>query len=220
MSEKPAPTKRDPNTLPVYVRPGDDPDRAVAETAAGGIASNARTMQMFGNGGMFGPDELSLTGCIEALRNGAQAVHGGDLAGAETMLTAQAVALDSIFGALAQRAALNLGESLEATERYMRLALKAQGQCRATLETLAAIKNPPVVFARQANINNGGQQQVNNGAPGAGQDTAHAANKPTALTGLLEASDGKWLDPGATRAAGGADPELATVGEVNRPAQR
>jgi len=32
-----------------------------------------------------------------------------------------------------------------------------------TLETLATIKNPPVVFARQANVNNGGQQ-VNNGA--------------------------------------------------------
>jgi hypothetical protein len=31
-------------------------------------------------------------------------------------------------------------EYLDATDRYLRLALKAQGQCRATLETLAAIK--------------------------------------------------------------------------------
>jgi hypothetical protein len=37
----------------------------------------------------------------------------------------------------------------------MRLALKAQSQCRATLETLAQIKNPPVVLARQANIAQG-----------------------------------------------------------------
>jgi hypothetical protein len=44
------------------------------------------------------------------------------------------------------------------------MALKAQNQCRMSLETLATIKKPPVVFARQANINNGGQQQVNNGA--------------------------------------------------------
>ena len=29
-------------------------------------------------------------------------------------------------------------------DRYMRLALKAQAQCRATLETLATVKNPPV----------------------------------------------------------------------------
>jgi hypothetical protein len=60
----------------------------------------------------------------------------------------------------------------------MRLALRAQGQCRATLETLAAIKNPPVVFARQANINNGGQQQVNN-AP-APTDTP-ASSQPGAI---------------------------------------
>ena len=45
----------------------------------------------------------------------------------------------------------------------MRLSLKAQGQCRATLETLAVIKNPPV-FAHQANIAHG-PQQVNNTRP-------------------------------------------------------
>jgi hypothetical protein len=43
----------------------------------------------------------------------------------------------------------------------MRLALKAQSQCRATLEALANIKNPPVVIARQANFA-AGPQQVNN----------------------------------------------------------
>jgi hypothetical protein len=43
----------------------------------------------------------------------------------------------------------------------MRLALKAQGQCRATLETLAVLKNPPTVFAKQANIAAGAQQVTN-----------------------------------------------------------
>jgi len=61
---------------------------------------------------------------------------------------------------------------LSAMETYLRLALKAQAQSRATLETLAAIKNPPVVFARQANINHGGQQQVNNGTAPAGERAA------------------------------------------------
>ena len=42
----------------------------------------------------------------------------------------------------------------------MRLALKAQAQCRATIETLAVLKNPPVVYARHADV--AGQQQVNN----------------------------------------------------------
>lgn len=53
---------------------------------------------------------------------------------------------------------------MEAMEPYMRLALNAQGQCRATIDTLAAIKNTPVVFARQANLSNW-PQQVNKGAP-------------------------------------------------------
>jgi hypothetical protein len=52
-------------------------------------------------------------------------------------------------------------ERLDVAERMMRPGLKAQGQSRATLETLAAIKNPPMVFARQANIVHGPQQVSN-----------------------------------------------------------
>jgi hypothetical protein len=47
-------------------------------------------------------------------------------------------------------------------EAFMRMALRAQAQCRTTLETLANIKNAPVVFARQANVTTG-PQQINNG---------------------------------------------------------
>ena len=46
----------------------------------------------------------------------------------------------------------------------LRLALKAQSQCRATVETLAEIKNPAVIYARQANVTTGPQQE-NNGVP-------------------------------------------------------
>ena len=53
-------------------------------------------------------------------------------------------------------------EYLPAAETYLRLALKAQAQCRATVEALAEIKNPrPVAFVKQANIAQG-PQQVNN----------------------------------------------------------
>jgi hypothetical protein len=51
----------------------------------------------------------------------------------------------------------------------MRLALKAQSQCRATLETAAAMKNSqPVAFVRQANVAHG-PQQVNNSAANSGE---------------------------------------------------
>lgn len=59
------------------------------------------------------------------LRAMAKAVHAGDLRGAESTLTAQAAALNSIFTELARRAACNMGEYMGAMEKYMRLALRA-----------------------------------------------------------------------------------------------
>ena len=97
------------------------------------------------------------------MRNATQAVQAGNLSGLEATLTAQAVALNAIFNEMARRAALNMGEYIDATEVYLRLGLKAQAQCRATLQTLFEMKNPqPIAFVKQANIANG-PQQVNNG---------------------------------------------------------
>jgi len=118
------------------------------------------TVASFSN--VFGDADLGAL--IGELQKQAKRVHGGDLKRAESMLMTQAHTLDAIFNELARRSALNMGEYINAAERYMRLALKAQSQCRATLETLSTIKNPPVVFAKQANIANG-PQQVNNGQP-------------------------------------------------------
>ncbi len=92
----------------------------------------------------------------------------------------------------------------------MRLALKAQSQCRATLETLATIKNPPVVFARQANIANG-PQQVNNGTAA----PARAENATITPNGLLETHPVTRLDTGTAGTAGGGDPALAAVGAID-----
>jgi hypothetical protein len=110
-------------------------------------------------------DTHDVNALADELARQIEAVNGGDLRRAEGMLIAQAHALDNIFSNLARRAT---GQSyLTQWEAYMRMAMKAQNQCRMTLETLAAIKNPPVVFARQANIAHG-PQQVNNGpAPAA-----------------------------------------------------
>ena len=105
---------------------------------------------------------------------------------------------------------MNMDEYIEATERYMRLALKAQGQCWATLETLAAIKNPPVVFARQANFANG-PQQVNN-------DPLRAEIPEPPPTKLLAGNidGGTQMGTGATTAATRGDPAMATLDTNNR----
>ena len=93
-----------------------------------------------------------------------EAVGRGQMGRPEAMLVAQAHVLDEIFNHLSRKAHGNMAAGyLDAFERYLRLALKAQSQCRTTLESLAEIKNPrPVAFVRQANIANG-PQQVNNG---------------------------------------------------------
>jgi hypothetical protein len=76
-------------------------------------------------------------------------VAGGDLSRAENILLYQAHTLDFLFSELAQQA--HCQQQMPNYEAFMRMALKAQNQCRMTLETLANIKNPPVVFAKQAN---------------------------------------------------------------------
>jgi hypothetical protein len=202
---------------------GGDPIEAgqlVANLAAEGLCTNAVLMRNFSTS-ITG--EIGITEAMNALRESVASVSKGDQSPYETMLLGQAAALNAIFAELARRASLNMGEYMDATDRYMRLALKAQGQCRATLETLAAIKNPPLVYARQANINNGGQQQVNNGTASPAQTErpfARAGGIASEPNRLLEANDGERLDAGAQGAAGKTHQDLAPVGTLDRTEKR
>jgi len=107
--------------------------------------------------------ELDLNSLVTRLGEQVSAVQAGDLGRAEEMLVAHAHTLDMLFHLLVRRSVRNLDAGhAEAGDAYMRFALRTQSQCRATLETLAVVKNPPSVsFVRQANIANG-PQQVNN----------------------------------------------------------
>ncbi|MBS1139227.1 MAG: hypothetical protein H6R13_680 [Proteobacteria bacterium] len=167
----------------------------------------AFTTQAFSR--VFGDSDLQ--SLVNELGNQIDKVKTNDLSRAESLLITQAHTLDAIFNELARRAAMNMGEYIKATDTYLRLAFKAQSQCRATLETLATIKNPPVIFARQANISNG-PQQVNNGAPHA----PAREEKTIEHNELLEAHHGQRLDTGTTGAAIGTDKELETVGAIDR----
>ena len=156
--ELPLPKSRQ---LEIQTAAGKSKERLMADVITSGVATNAITASRFVN---VEVGEVSLTEMVASIRDLGDAINRGDLTRCEAMLGAQAVALNAMFAELARRATLQFGSYPETMERYMRLALKAQAQSRATVETLAAMKNPPVVFARQANINHGGQQQVNNGA--------------------------------------------------------
>jgi hypothetical protein len=159
-------------------------------------------------------EELDVGALVASLEVSIQDLVAGDMKRAEAMLFGQATALQTIFTNLARRA--NSQQYLKHLETYLRLALKAQSQCRATLETLAAIKAGPVVIARQANIAHG-PQQVNNGVTGherAGA-RARAGETDSTKTELLGASDGERLDTGTASAAGRSDSALEAVGTID-----
>ena len=206
----------DPDTLQLHKDPAQTETAQIAAMALGSVAANAMTARAFAKG-TFGT--LDVTECVMTLKKRADTAHGGDLKHAETTLTAQAATLDAIFNEMARRAALNMGEYLDATERYMRLALKAQGQCRATLETLAAIKNPPVIFARQANIAHGPQQVNNGNFENSTRASAHAANSEAVPNELLEGPEhgSTNMDDRTTPAPARGHPAVEALETVNRP---
>jgi hypothetical protein len=153
-------------------------------------------------------DEIDVPGLLATLRDQAEVVSSGNLSRVEAMLTNQADALQALFLNLTERSLRQ--EYLVQAEGFMRLALKAQSQCRATLQTLAEVKNPPVVYARPANVTSG-PQQINNGV-----DLSHARENVNAPNQLLGAADELRQD---TRASGYAvkdDQPLEAVAEVHR----
>jgi hypothetical protein len=84
----------------------------------------------------------------------------GDLGLAGRLLASQALTLDAIFTEMARRSGTNMGEYLNASERYMRLALKAQANSRAALEALAKLHQPREQTVRHVHINEGGQAVI------------------------------------------------------------
>lgn len=155
----------------------------------------------------FGEQDLSTL--MDQLSTKFDQVKNGDLQHCEEMLVGQAYALQTIFVNLSRRA---IGQgNIDHFDTFLRLALKAQNQSRMTLETLAVIKNPPVVFAKQANIAHG-HQQVNNGTPA----PAHAGKNINQQNELLEVQHGsETLDTSATRKTIRKDKAMATVDKVN-----
>lgn len=158
--------------------------------------------------------EQDLGELVIALRKNGDAVGEGDLSGAERMLTSQAHALDAMFVKLARRAVQQDG--LPQMDAMLKFALRAQSQCRATLETLATIKNPPVVFAKQANIAQ--NQQVNNGDAAPIARAAETEKPQTEQWRLTH--DRQSLDFGTPAQAIGSDTALATMGEIDGPEDR
>lgn len=205
----PAPAKHSASTLRVTTEAGKSKERRLAEVCLSTRTQNAVTVQTFTKARL---GEIDLTEAMAVLHEKAGKIHAGDLTDLEATLAAQTVSLDTLFNELARRAALNIGQHMQATESYMRLALKAQAQCARTIETLAAIKNPPVVFAKQANISHG-HQQVNNGNSATSTHApAHTGKTINQQNELLEHQHhGERMDTSKAVKTSGTDQAMAAV---------
>jgi hypothetical protein len=150
---------------------------------------------------------LDVPTLIETLRTQGQAVNNHDLAQAEAMLLNQATALQSLFARLTEKAFS--AKHISQFNDFMRVALRAQNQCRATIESLSALKNPPIVYARQANVTNG-PQQINNGiAP------AQARQIENGQIQLSGGDDELRTDTGTSAFTSQVNQAMETVGKIH-----
>jgi hypothetical protein len=207
--------KDDKNALQLKDDPTLGRDASLARVALRPTVQAAATTQSFR---LFTNETADFSALVDELGVQVSAVQNGELGRPEAMLVAQAHTLDAIFNHLARRAALNLGEYLGTVETYMKLAFKAQSQCRSTIEALSEIKNPRhVAFVKQANIAH--NQQVNNGSPtddaGTVVDGSRAEENEKKPNKLLEQNDGERLDTRTQSAASGVNSAMETVEGVN-----
>ena len=157
-------------------------------------------IQQYGNA-LFGKDNLDIHALDKALKESTEAIHHGDMKAVEAMLYGQAVALQTMFTNLSMRADCQQGR-LDNIEALLKLAFKAQNQCRMTLETLSNVKNPPVVYARQANHQR----------PATGQQRPYARDRKNIVQNeLLEDSHVKRLDGRTQGQTSRLDTHMETV---------
>src|SRR5260221_7603521 len=171
------------------------------------IVAAAATAREFSSLAGKGAD---LKAFVARVSEAVDAAATGGLRLTEVTLGAQAIALDVIFNECAQRAASAASSDLTSAETLLRLALKAQSQCRTTLLTLAEIKNPrPIAFFNQANFAHG-PQQVNNRA-------LAAANRGEGAPEKISDEVNKQTDEGGNLLA---NPENSATAELMKPARR
>lgn len=201
--------KRDPKAVEMFVKEGESEqsiEATLAKTYLRPTVMAAATIK----GQYSKNDDVNINALINELSVQVSKVNNGDLGRAEAMLIAQAHTLDALFAELVSRARTNMGEHLPAAMKYMSMGLKAQGQCRTTIEALVEIKNPrPYIQNNKAQY-----QQVNNGVP---VPHAHGENSKVTNELLTDGSnDYATMDTGRAAEIGRTDKEMEAVGAKHR----
>ena len=141
-----------------------------------------------------GLDSTSMPQLMAVLKAESEPLSEGKSEDIGPILANQAIALQSLFARLTERGLSQ--NSMSNIEAFMKLALRAQSQCRATLEALASINKPPSIHAIQANVAT--NQQIN-----------YSQNQ------LLGDDDELRQDRGTSGAEKAVNPEMEAVGKVD-----
>lgn len=183
----------------VQLRNAETPAQALARTVTNPESLSASVLTICQN-----IERTQINEMVDELKQQSAAIHNNDMSRAESMLIAQAHTLDGLFAKLASQALTS--NDLSKLERYMKLALRAQAQSRATLQTLGEVKTPKqFAYVGQANIGN--QVQVNNECVAA----TRTREKQKAQNELMEVQHDERLDARTTGKASRTRPAMAAV---------
>ncbi|MDY7525864.1 hypothetical protein [Sphingomonas sp. 10B4] len=170
--------KGEHGNIKATAREGVSDGRVMADIMVAPFARHAEVIDSFG-GKLYGDSgRPPIMETMNALTEEADKAARGELTLSSQILTSQALALDAVFTDLARRAGGNVGP--DAMERYMRLALKAQSNCRTTLEALSKLHQPREQTVRHVHVNEGGQAVIaeNFHHHAAGSEYVDSANQP------------------------------------------
>lgn len=143
--------------------------------------------------------EVSINDLVDELENLTESLSKPSSTGSKRMLAAQSVLLDKLFNMLTVKGVLNAkAGNLTYASEYMKLALKAQTNCRTTLQAISEINTPRRQISQ---INMAENQQVINEFP------------PNELSGGV---DELRTHRGSQRSSAPTHPEMEALVEVNR----
>jgi len=142
---------------------------------------------------IIGLEQGKLSDVVDELSDRMDMLADGKTRQLSNLLTAQAMTLDTMFTELVRRAGINMSEYPLATERYLRLAYKAQANSRATIEALANLHRPREQIVKHVTVHEGGQavvaDHIHQHAPGGQNDKnrhqPHAAQQTGGSPALL-----------------------------------
>jgi hypothetical protein len=150
-----------PKSVSVNQKPHETDSQTLARTLLEPHVRHGALSAAFASKSLGENDGLTdLNDIVRFFEDATERAEGGDLKLASRLLASQALTLDSIFTELTRRSAANLGEYPTAAERYMRLALKAQTNCRTTLDALGRLHQPREQTVKHVHVNDGGQAVV------------------------------------------------------------